>query len=71
MKNVDCLAYKLDVPLDWQIYLVFSVIQLEPISLLAKDSFAKFFLSNFFPMFVKGDTNNLKSFEVKKLLNKQ
>lgn len=45
--------------------------QLEPISPPAEDPFQRPFPSNLPPVFVDGDTNNWKSFEIEKLLNKR
>ena len=71
VEKVGRLAYRLDVPLDWRIHPVFSVAQLEPAPPPAEDPFARPFPSNPPPVFVEGDTDKLKSFEVEKLLNKQ
>lgn len=64
------LAYKLNVPPNWQIHPVFSVAQLEPTPLPAKDPFERPFSSNSLPVFVEGDTNRMKSFKIERLLNK-
>ena len=45
--------------------------QLKPTPPPVEDFFARPFPSNPFPIFVKGDTDNLKSFEIEKLLNKR
>lgn len=71
VKKVGRLAYKLDVPPDWRIHSVFSVAQLEPAPLPAKDPFGRPFPSNPFPVFVEGDTDKVKSFEIERLLNKR
>lgn len=70
VEKVGRLAYRLDVPPDWWIHPVFSVAQLEPAPPPAKDLFVRHFLSNPPPVFVKGNTDRLKSFEVERLLNK-
>ena len=70
MKKVGRLAYRLDVPPDWRIYPVFSVAQLESAPPPAEDPFGRPFPSNLLPVFVEGNTNKVKSFEVEKLLNK-
>lgn len=70
MQKVGHLTYKLDVPPNWQIHPVFFVAQLETASPPAKDLFERPFPSNFPPIFVEGDTNRVKSFEIEKLLNK-
>ena len=70
VEKIGCLAYRLDIPLDWRIYLVFFVTQLEPVSPPSEDLFARLFPSNPPLVFVKGNTDKLKSFEIEKLLNK-
>lgn len=42
---------------------------LESALLQAKDFFTRFFLSNPFLIFIKGNTNKLKSFEIVRLFN--
>lgn len=45
--------------------------QLEPASPLVKDFFAKLFLSNPSPVFIKSNTNKLKNFKIETFLNKR
>ncbi len=71
VEKVGRLAYRLDVPPDWRIHPVFSVAQLEPAPPPAEDPFERLFISNPPPIFVKGNTNNMKTFEIEKLLNKR
>ncbi len=71
MEKVGRLAYRLDVPPDWRIHPVFSVAQLEPAPPPTEDPFGRPFLSNPPPVFVEGDTDNMKSFEIERLLNKR
>lgn len=70
VKKVGRLAYKLNISPDWRIYPIFSVAQLEPAPPPAKNSFARPFPSNPPPIFVKGNTDKVKSYEIEKLLNK-
>lgn len=70
LEKIGRLAYKLDVPSDWRVYPVFFVTQLKPVLPLAKGLIAKPFPSNLPLIFIKDDTNKLKSFEIEKLLNK-
>ena len=70
MEKVGRLAYRLDVPPDWRIYPVFSVVQLEPAPPPAEDPFGRPFPSNLPFVFVEGDTDKVKSFKVERLLNK-
>lgn len=71
LERVGRLAYKLDVPHDWRIYLVFSIAQLEPAPLPAKDPFGRLRPEHPPPVFVEGDTDAVKSFEIDRLLNKR
>ena len=71
VEKVGRLTYRLDVPPDWRIHPVFSVAQLEPAPPSTENPFGRPFLSNPPPVFVKGDTNKIKSFEIEKLLNKR
>lgn len=70
MEKVGYLAYRLNVPPNWRIDPVFFVAQLESAPLPMKNLFARPFPSNPPPVFVEGDTNKCKSFEVEKLFNK-
>ena len=71
MEKVGCLTYRIDVPPDWRIHSIFSVAQLEPALPLTEDPFRRPFPSNPPPVFIEGNTDKVKSFEVEKLLNKQ
>ena len=71
VEKVGRLAYRLDVPPDWRIHPVFSVAQLEPAPPPTEDPFGRPFPSNPPPVFVKGDTDKIKSFEIERLLNKR
>ena len=71
MEKIGRLAYRLDVPPDWRIQPVFSVAQLEPVPPPSEDPFGRPFSSNPPPVFVEGDTDKVKSFEVERLLNKR
>ena len=71
IEKVGRLAYKLDVSPDWQIHLVFSVAHLELAPPPAEDPFGRPFLSNSPPVFVEGNTDKVKSFEIERLLNKR
>lgn len=71
MQKVGCLTYKLDISSNWQIHPVFSMAQLELAPPSAKDLFKRLFPSNPPLVFVKGNTDRLKSFEIERLLNKR
>lgn len=68
---MDRFAYKLDVLHDWRVHLVFLVAQLKPAPPPTNDPFYCPHPHMPFAMFVNGDTNTAKSFEVDRLLNKQ
>ena len=70
VKKLGRLAYRLNMPPNWWIHPIFSVIQLELAPPPAKDLFARLFPSNPLLIFVKGNTNKVKSFEIERLLNK-
>lgn len=70
MDKVGRFAYKLDIFGDWRIHPVFSVTQLERILSSALGLFSRPIPSELPPIFIEGDTDTLKSFEVEKLLNK-
>lgn len=70
LERVGCLAYKLDVPDNWRIYPVFSIAQLEPTPSPAEDPFGRLWPEHPPSVFVEGNTNAVKSFEIKRLLNK-
>lgn len=70
-EKVGRLAYRLEIPDNWRIYPVFSVTQLEHVFGPSEAHFCRF--RSYYPYFVflDGDTKSLKSFEIKRLLNKQ
>lgn len=70
-KRVSRLAYCLAVPGDWKIHPVFTVAQLEPVPDPALDPFKRPRLDYLPSVFIKGDTDNSKSYEIERLLNKR
>ena len=70
IKRVGRLAYKLKVPSDWRIHPVFSVAQLELVLDLSKDPFRRPRPHQPPSVFVEGDTDKHKFFEIDWLLNK-
>ena len=71
VEKVGRLAYRLDVPSDWRIHPVFSVAQLEPAPDPAEDPFQRPRPQHPPLVFVEGDTDKHKSFEIDRLLNKR
>lgn len=71
LKKVGRLAYRLEVPRDWKIHPVFSIAQLEPAPAPAQDPFHRPRPDMPPAVFVDGETDTLKSFEIERLLNKQ
>ena len=70
-EKVGQLVYKLDVPLNWRVHLVFSVAQLETASSSTNDLFH--YPRPHMPsaVFVDDDTDATKSFKIDRLFNKQ
>lgn len=71
IEKVGCFAYKLDVPSNWRIYPVFSVAQLKPAPSPTEDPFGHPRPQQPLSVFVEGDTDYHKSFEIERLLNKR
>ncbi len=71
IKKVGRLVYRLDIPSDWRIHPVFSVAQLEPTPNPAKDLFQRPRPQQPPSVFVEGNTDKHKSFEIDRLLNKR
>ena len=70
-EKVGRLAYKLNIPFDWRVHPVFLVAQLKPASSPTNDLFHCLRPHMAPAIFVNGDINATKSFEVDCLLNKQ
>lgn len=70
VQKVGCLAYRLDVSHNWEIHLVISVAQLKLTPPPVEDPFARLFPFNPPLVFVKHNTDKLKSFKIERLLNK-
>ena len=69
--KVERLAYRLKIPRDWKIHPFFSVAQLEPVPPPTKDPLFHSYPTHPLPVFVDGDKDSVKSFEVERLLNKR
>ena len=70
-EKVGCLAYRLAIPNDWRIHPVLSVAQLEPTPEPFNNLFWHLHLYHPPTVFVDGDFDTLKSFEIDHLLNKR
>lgn len=70
-KRVRRLAYRLEIPDDWRIHSIFSVAQLELALKPSDNPFWHPHLHDPPTVFVDGDINSFKSFEIDRLLNKQ
>ena len=71
VEKVGRLAYKLEVPSDCRIHPVFSVAQLELAPNPSEDPFRRLRPQQPPSVFVEGDTDKHKSFEIDRLLNKR
>lgn len=69
-ERISHLAYKLKVPNNWKIHLVFSVALLQPAPNPAKDPFQYPRLQQLFLIFVESDINKHKFFKIERFLNK-
>lgn len=70
-ERVRRLVYKLEILDNWKIYPIFLIAQLEPAFELSDNLFWRSYL--YYPpiVFVDGDTDNLKSFEINCLVSKR
>ena len=66
--KIDNLAYKLDLSQHWRIHLVFTIAQLEPCPSPSTDPFKQPYPEQPNSIFVEGDTEQIKSYEVEKLI---
>ena len=71
INRIDRLAYKLDIFNDWKIHAVFFVTQLKSSLAFNADSYQRFKSIYSSSMFVESDTNEMKSYEIDRLLNKR
>ena len=69
LKKVGRLAYQLDILGNWRVHPVFSIAQLEPCS--DGDPYNRPRPDHFSTVFVEGDIDTEKSYEVERLLNKR
>lgn len=71
IEKVGLLAYRQDIPKEWRIHPVFSIAQLEPCPSPDSDPFARPRPYNPDSVYVEGDTDLVKSFEVERLIGKR
>ena len=70
LKKIERLVYRLKFSQHWRIYSMLSIIQLKS-SLSKIDSFDRFKFNHFSWIFVKDDIENVKSYTLKKMINKR
>lgn len=70
-ERVGKLAYRLALPGHWTVHPVFTIAQLEPAPAPSSDPFNRPVPEQPPSIFVEGDTDEFKSFEVERLLNKR
>lgn len=70
-EKIGRLAYRLAIPETWRIHPVFTVAQLEPVPPPSADPFSRPRPTEPDSVFVEGDTERVKSYEVERLLNKR
>ena len=71
LEKIGKLVYCLDVLDHWRIYLVFTVAQLEPAPDPDMDPYDRPWPDQPDSVFVEGDTDTMKSYDVERLLNKR
>ena len=71
MERVGRLAYRLEIPGHWHIHLIFTITQLEPSLAPNEDPFDRPKPDQPDSIYVEGDTETIKSFEIERLLDKR
>ena len=67
LKKMRILTYKFDISSSWRVHSIFSIAQFKFAETLSADSFKRT-TSSFDSVFVKEDTNKVKSFEIEKIV---
>ena len=70
LKKIERLIYRLKLSQYWRIHSVFSVVQLKPV-FAEIDFFDRFKFNHFSSIFVEDDINRVKSYTLKKMINKR
>ena len=71
IKKIECLIYRLKLLQHWRIHLMLSITQLKSSLSSRIDFFDRFKFNHFSSIFVKDDINNIKSYILKKMINKR
>lgn len=71
IQKIGKLAYKLNVPSHWRIHSVFTIAQLEPAPDPNSDSYKRSRPNHPDTIYVDGDTEAYKSYEIDRLLNRK
>lgn len=70
LNRIDKQAYRLDIPSHWRVHPIFSLAQLK-LAPPGSDPFKRPIPEHPGSIFVEGDTNELKSYVIKRILNKR
>lgn len=71
IKKVGRLAYQLDIPTHWKVHPIFTIAQLEPAPHPTMNPFHRPRPEEPPSVFVEGDTDTMKSFELERILDKR
>lgn len=71
IRRIGRLAYELDIPSTWKIHLVISVVHLEPASTTSDDPYGWPRPDHPESVYVEGDTENSKSYELQAIVGKR